>query len=169
MIKRLAAFAAALTLTLIVAAPAFAQGLNQTLPISWDDSAYQGTETYCAGANLQPGQVLWHFVGHFSVSDPVASFTFADGTTYTALAPDVVNDHYEAQWTIITNETSLTAASVTPDTDSGTFNLSHICSSPPVVTPEAPMSALLVLSGGLGIFGFFLLRMRRSATGATIA
>jgi len=162
MIKRFAALVGALALTLVVAAPVFAQSLSQPTPIAWDDAQYQGSDADCAGTNLQPGQVLWHFVGHFSVDNPVATFTFAD-QTFTDISPDVVVDHYEAHWNIVTDETSLLSASVSPDTDVDGFNLSHICSSPPVVTPEAPMSALLLLSAGVTALGFFGLWMRRTS------
>src|SRR5204862_5365928 len=61
LIRRLAALAAALGLTLMLASPALANTLHQTPPIS-AASAPQGTDTECAGLNLQPGQILWHFV-----------------------------------------------------------------------------------------------------------
>jgi hypothetical protein len=164
---RLVSFAAAVGLVLLVAVPAFAENLQQDTPIAWNDSTHQGTEEECADANLQPGQVLWHFVGHFSTDSAVMSATFSDSSfDVTNQPPDRVLDHYELQWNIITTETSLLSASVTPDTDNGGFNLSHICANPSVDVPEAPFSALLVLSSAVTLLGFAGLRMRQSRMAA---
>lgn len=163
MIKRLAALAAALGLVLVMVAPALAQDLHQTLPIAWNDAQYQGTEADCADANLEPGQVLWVFVGHFSSPDATMSATFDNSAdNVTDISPTKTLDSYELQWLVYTGEDTLLSASVTPDTDTDGFNLSHICAAPPTEIPEAPFSALLVLSGGIGVLAFLGLRMRRS-------
>jgi hypothetical protein len=165
-IKRLASTIAALALLLLVAAPAMAQDLHQATPIPWNEGQFQGTEEECADANLQPGQVLWHFVGHFDTDQNLSmDATFADSQfNQTDLAPTKIVDHYEAHWDIITTQTTLLSASVTPDTDVDGFNLSHICTNPPTDVPEAPFAALLVLSAGMSALGFFALRRRRSAS-----
>jgi len=168
-IRRLTATIAAAGLVLLVAAPALAQNLSQPVPIAWNEGQYQGTADECASANLQPGQVLWHFVGHFDTDQVTMTATFADAQyNVTNLAPEPgdIFDHYEIHWTIITSQTTLLSASVSPDTSVDGFNLSHICTNPPTDVPEAPFSALLILTGGLIILGFVMLRQRRSMVAA---
>jgi len=175
MIKRFGAVLGAFALTLIVAGPALAvlpQPMHQVPPIPWDatvDAAGNPITQSCDAselAQLQPGQVLWHFVGHFATDVNVTmSATFSDSQYNVTNQPyQSDTDHYQLDWEIITGETTLTSASVNTNTDVDGFNLSHICSVPPVVTPEAPMSALLLLSAGVTALGFFGLRMRRSST-----
>jgi len=165
-IKRLAAVTAALALMLLVAAPAvLAQALHQQTPIPWNEGQFQGTEEDCADANLQPGQVLWHFVGHFDTANATMDATFSDAQfNVNDMPPTAVHDTYELHWDIVTTQTTLLSASVTPDTTTDGFNLSHICTNPPTEIPEAPFSALLVLSAGLTALGYFGLRRRRSAS-----
>ena len=47
---------------LLVPSAALANDLHQTPPISWDDAGFQGSAGDCEGADLEPGEVLWHFV-----------------------------------------------------------------------------------------------------------
>jgi hypothetical protein len=172
MLKRLAASIAALGLILVVAGPAlatFAEEIHQAVPIPWnatvDNNGGPVTQECSADelAQLQPGQVLWHFVGHFATDQNVTmSATFTDSQyNVTDQTYQSDTDHYELDWEIITGETTLTYAAVNTQTDVDGFNLSHICSSPPVVVPEAPMSALLLVSAGLSGFGWFALRRRQ--------
>jgi hypothetical protein len=149
---------------LLVAAPAFADTpLHQDLPIAWNDVNFQGSETDCAGLNLAPGTVDWHFVVHTDSSTGTMSATFSDSAdNVTDMPPSKIVDTYELHWDIVTGEDSLLSAStsVTPSSDG--FNLSHICSNPETVIPEAPASALLVLTAGITFLGFAGWRMRRS-------
>jgi len=166
MLKRLAAMTAALALLLLVTAPAvLAQDLHQPVPIPWNEGQYQGSDADCAGANLQPGQVLWHFVGHFAAPGATMDATFSDPQfNVTDLPATKTVDSYELHWDIITTQVTLLSASVSPDTDTDGFNLSHICTNPPTEVPEAPLSALLLLSAGITAIGYFGLRRRRFAS-----
>ncbi len=162
MTRRLAATLAAFGLTLMLAAPAFAVDLNagQTLPISWDAAAYQGSDTDCAGLNLQAGQVDWHFVlNQSATNDQTLTTTFQTAGTSTVSADKVV-DTYVLHYDIVTGMDTLLSASTSGDT--GTLQLSHICNGgPPPEIPEAPFSALLVLTAGLMGLGFVGWRMRQ--------
>jgi len=166
MIRRLAAVFAAAGLVLLVAAPAFADtNLHQTPPIDWNDARFSlpGTAAECSGLNLQPGQVDWHFVVHTDASTGTMSATFSNAAdNVTNIPPDKIVDHYELHWDVITGEDTLLSAStsVTPSADG--FNLSHICSNPETIVPEAPASSLLVLTAGVLAVGFVTWRMRRS-------
>jgi hypothetical protein len=164
-VKRFAASLGALGLMLLIAAPALAVDLNQHLPISSDDAGYQGTETECADADLEAGQVLWHFViNQSSTNNQTITLTFANAGTDT-YSPTKVVDTYLLQYDVYTSSgDTLTAA--TSSGNDGTFVLSHICNGgPPPEVPEAPASALLLLTAALSL-GFVGWRMRRSETGA---
>ena len=164
MIRRFAALLAAFAMVLVVAAPAFANDLSQSTPISADNPAYQGTDTDCAGLNLQPGQVLWHFVhtGTSSANLPsTLTATFQNAGTVTV--DGFVNGNSIVMYNIttVTGTDTLISASDTITND-GNLNLSHICQGgPPPDVPEAPAAALLLLTGlaGLAFVGW---RMRRS-------
>ena len=170
MVRKFAAMFAALGLSVLLVSPALAfMNLHQTPPIDWNDADSQGDAEECADANLEPGQVLWHFILSKSDSnDPTMSATFADASFNvtnmppTKFSPDNdTADHWTVHWDIITTQTTLLSAST-----SGTgneFNLSHICAGPPPPDiPEAPASALLLLTGAVALIGFFRLRQRRS-------
>jgi hypothetical protein len=173
MLRRLVAILATLSLTLLVAAPALANNLfeNQAadLPIAWDASAYQGSTDECADADLEPGEVLWHFVHTGTEGGDLPStltVTFSDGTSQTVsgFTADFEGNsvvHYE----VISGQTSLVSASDTIS-DDGMLLLSHICSGgPPPEIPEAPASVLLVLMAAVAVAGFVVWQMRRN--GAT--
>lgn len=169
MMKRLAALTAALALVLLVAAPALAQDLHQTPPIPWNatqDADGNPIEQSCSEdelALLGEGDVLWHFVGHFSTDVGVTmDATFSDGTTFTNEPWDKSADTFELHWDLITGQTTLLSASVNTDTSTDGFNLSHICAPPTTEIPEAPFSALLVLSVGVSLLGYAGLRMRQA-------
>ena len=166
--RRLAALAAALGLTLMLAAPALANTLHQDTPISPDDPSFQGTEEDCAGLNLQPGQFLWHFVhtGTSSADLPsTLTATFSGGASITV--DGYVNGSSIVMYDVTTTtaDGDLVSASDTITND-GLLNLSHICGGPPPEVPEAPASVLLLLTGGLAGLAFVGWRMRRSATAA---
>jgi hypothetical protein len=161
--RRMAALVAALGMTLLLAAPAFATDLHQGDNIAWNDASITQD---CTGVTIEPGQVLWHFVLTSSdVNDATMTATFSDSSdNVTALPPDKVEDTYLLQWNVITGEDTLLHAFTTGNT-TGIFNLSHICDGgPPPEIPEAPASALLVVAAGVGLLGFLALRMRRSHT-----
>jgi hypothetical protein len=164
--KRLAAIFAALALVLLVAAPAAAQDLHQTPPIPWNSTQVEQSCSQDELDQLAEGQVLWHFVGHFSTDVGVTmSATFEDGTTFTNEPYDSHNGvpgNWELDWNLITEQTTLLSASVNTTTSTDGFNLSHICAPPTTEIPEAPFSALLVLSVGVSLLGYFGLRMRQA-------
>jgi hypothetical protein len=159
--RRLAALMAALALSLSLAAPAWAVDIHQTLPINSDTASLQGSATDCAEFNVQPGQVVWHFVlNQSATNNQTLTTTFATFGTTTVSAYKVV-DTYVLHYKVTTGSPdTLTAASTSGTT--GQLQLSHICNGgPPPVIPEAPASVLLLLTGlsGLAFMGW---RMRRS-------
>lgn len=169
MLRRLVALMATLSLTLLFAAPALANDLAQTIPeggITWDASGFQGDETECADADLEPGEVLWHFVHTMTDGGDLPStltVTFSDGTTQTVsgFTADFEGNsvvHYE----VTSGQTNLLSASDTINND-GQLLLSHICSGgPPPEIPEAPASVLLVLMAAVGVAGFVFWQTRRN-------
>jgi len=164
--RRLAALIAAVSMVLMISAPVFANDLHQTPPISADDPAFQGTDEDCSGLDLQPGQVLWHFVHTGTSSSDLPSTltaTFQDAGTVTV--DGYVNGSSIVMYdiTTVTGTDTLLSASDTITND-GLLNLSHICQGgPPPDVPEAPMSVLLLLTAGLMGLGFVGWRMRRSS------
>jgi hypothetical protein len=165
LIRRLAALVAALSMVLMIAAPAFANDLHQTPPITADDPAFQGTEEDCSGLDLQPGQVLWHFVHTDTTSADLPSTltaTFQDAGTVTVSG--YVNGSSVVMYdiTTVTGTDTLLSASDTI-VNGGLLNLSHICQGgPPPDVPEAPATALLLLTGLAGV-AFVGWRMRRNS------
>jgi hypothetical protein len=163
--RRLGTILAALAMTLLLAAPAFANTVAQS-NISSDNAGFQGGETQCAGLNLQPGQVLWHFVhvGTDGTDLPsTLTATFASAGTLTATG--FVNGSSIVMYNIITPtaDTFITGSdTITTDAQTEPLNLSHICNGgPPPEIPEAPASVLLILTAGLGL-GFLAWRRRSS-------
>jgi hypothetical protein len=172
MFRRLTAVLAVLGLTLVLAAPALADTVHQT-NIFWDDVAFQGDEGECADADLAEGEVLWHFVhigtdGSDLPATLTATFERADGTTFTETAEGYSNGDGTApvMYDIITTDAvKFVTGSDTLDTDEMTepLNLSHICAGGPgEEIPEAPASALLVITAAVAGLGFLLWRGRRS-------
>jgi hypothetical protein len=162
MMRRLAALVAALAMTLLLAAPAFAVEITNPVPITSDDAGLQGSADDCAEFNVQPGQVAWHFVLNQSATDDqTLTATFATAGTITVSAYKVL-DTYVLHYVIYTGspDTLITAST---SGDSGMLQLSHICNGgPPPEIPEAPASALLILTSGLAGLAFVGWRMRRS-------
>jgi hypothetical protein len=172
MVRRLVAMVAALALSLLMVAPAFADTLDVGPDgIDWNDAGKQGTEDECADVpiTLEEGQVAWHFiVNQSSTNDATLTATFADATyNVTNMPPTQVSpdkdmaEHYTLHYYVYTNQTTLLSASSTGD---GNLQLSHICAgSPPPEIPEAPATVLLFGAGAIGLLGFFALRQRRGA------
>ena len=132
--RRMLAVAAVSAITLSLALTmrvALANDLHQDPGqdgISWNDPAFQGDEGECEGTNLEPGQVLWHFVHTKTDSGDLPSqltAEFADAGVKTA--DGYVNGNSIVQYVIITGEDSLLSASDDIEND-GLLNLSHICS-----------------------------------------
>jgi hypothetical protein len=176
MFRRLAAVLAALGLTMLMAAPAFADTVKQT-NIAWDDPEFQGDEMECADADLEEGEVLWHFVHVGTDGDDLpatltATFERADGTTFTLTASGFSNGDGSApvMYNIVTTDAvKFVSGSDTLDTDDMTepLNLSHICAGGPgEIIPEAPASALLVITAAIAGLGFLVWRTRRSEVAA---
>ena len=164
MVRRLAAILAALGMTLLLSAPVLAVDLNQDPPISSDSAEFQGSETECADADVEAGQVLWHFIiNQSSTDDQTITVTFQNAGTHT-YSPDKVVDSFVLHYDVITGSPD-TLLSATSSGNDGTFNLSHICNGgPPPEIPEAPASALLILTAGVAGLAFLALRNRRSTT-----
>jgi hypothetical protein len=164
MVRRLAALMAALGMTLLLSAPAFAVDLNQDPPISSDSAEFQGSEEECAEADVEAGQVLWHFIiTQSSTDDQTITVTFENAGTNT-YSPDKVVDTYVLHYDVITGSPD-TLLSATSSGNDGIFNLSHICDGgPPPEIPEAPASVLLILTAGFAGLAFLGLRNRRSSS-----
>jgi len=165
LIRRFAALAAALGLTLMLATPALANTLHQDTPIAPDSPSFQGTEEDCAGLNLQPGQFLWHFVHTGTSSADLPSTLTATFDSGTVTVDGYVNGNSIVMYDITTTTADGNLVSASDSiTNDGLLNLSHICGGPPPEVPEAPASVLLLITGGLAGLAFVGWRMRRSAT-----
>jgi hypothetical protein len=165
--RRLAAIFAAMAMTLALAVPAFANTVHQS-DISSDNADFQGDETECAGVELQPGQVLWHFIhaGTDGTDLPsTLSATFATAGILTVNGYSNGGGNAVVMYDIITPtaDTFVTGSdTITTDPQNEPLNLSHICNGgPPPDVPEAPASILLILTAGLGL-GFLAWRRRNS-------
>jgi hypothetical protein len=131
--RRLLAVAATAGITLSLALTmgvAMANDLHQgdKTPIAWNDPGFQGTADDCANANLDPGQVLWHFVHTQTGSGDLPSTITAEFDTAGTLHADgYVNGNSIVMYDIVTGQDSLLSASDSIQND-GLLNLSHICS-----------------------------------------
>ena len=176
MFRRLAAVLAASGLVLLVVAPALAvtEPLHQGTNIAWNDPSI---EVECEeGDNVPSGMVLWHFVAHTTTNDFTMDADFNTGDQAVNEATYDVNDMpwtksvdaYELHWDVTTPLGTLVTASITGSgtVNAGGFNLSHVCPNPGEEIPEAPASALLVLTATIMGAGFVVWRMRRSAVAA---
>jgi len=168
LIRRLAALIAAFSLVLMISAPVYANDLHQTPPISADDAAFQGTDEDCAGLDLQPGEVLWHFVHTMTDGTDLPSTltaTFQDAGTITVNGYSNGGGTAEVMYDITTTTGTDTLLSASDTiTNDGLLNLSHICQGgPPPDVPEAPASVLLLITAGLAGLAFFAWQKRRAA------
>lgn len=163
MVRRLAALMAALGMTLLLSAPAFAVEIGNDLPISSDSAEFQGSEEECAEADVEAGQVLWHFIiNNSSTDDQTLTVMFQNAGTMTQ-GPDKVVDEFVLHYNFTTGspDTLLSAVS----SGDGNLRLSHICDGgPPPEIPEAPASVLLILTAGFAGLAFLGLRNRRSSS-----
>jgi hypothetical protein len=153
-----------MALTLLFVGPALAVGITNALPIDSDGSP-QGTAEDCAEFNVQPGQVVWHFVAHTTDPNETLTATFTNAGTFPNVTPYKTVDHYELHFAITTGSPdTLTDASTTGD---GNLQLSHICDGGPGGdVPEAPASVLLLLTAGLAGLAYVGWRMRTSTATA---
>lgn len=165
MIRRLAAIVAALTLTMLVAAPVFANDLANGSNVPSNSSAYPPGPNDCIG--VQAGTVLWHFVHTGTTSADLPSTltaTFQNSASQTV--DGYVNGNSVVMYDVITGPDTLVTASDTITND-GQLLLSHICDGgPPPDVPEAPASVLLLLTAALVVSGFVVWRMRGSRASA---
>jgi hypothetical protein len=163
MIKRLTAALAAVGFMLMLAGPALAVEINQPLPIS---SQTFGVDTSgnCHGTPTQ-NQLDWHFVLNQSDSNnQTLTVTFQSAGTITAGSNQVVNRYVLHYDVYTTGADALLSASTSED--SGALVLGDICGNPPPVIPEAPASALLILTAGIAALGFVAWRMRQGVAAA---
>jgi hypothetical protein len=164
--RRFATLVTALAIALLMAVPALAVEISTTLPVSSDAAEFQGTAGECAEFNVQPGQVVWHFILNQSATDnQTLTATFQTAGTIT-VSPYKVLDTYVLHYQITTGSPDTLLSASTSGT-TGNLVLSHICNGgPPPEIPEAPASVLLVLTSGLAALGFVGWRMRRSRIAA---
>ncbi|MEX0710370.1 MAG: hypothetical protein WD116_04100 [Chloroflexota bacterium] len=130
----LAATAAIALSMLYLVVPVMANDLHQTadLPISWDNPDFQGNSDECKDADLEPGEVLWHFVHTGNDGSDLPATLDANFET----AGDQQADGYSngdgnatLMYDIITGHDTLNSASDSID-DDNLLNLSHICGGP---------------------------------------
>jgi hypothetical protein len=121
----------AIAMSFALTAIVMANNLHQSdvTPISWDDPKFQGSGDDCKDADLQPGEVLWHFV-HTDTdgSDLPSELTAEFDNAGVQKADGYSNGGGNAivMYDIITGEDSLLSASDDIQND-GLLNLSHIC------------------------------------------
>jgi hypothetical protein len=182
MFRRTAAVLAAISLSLLLAATAFAAlntyTLNQFLDgrnpdgIAWDDF-----QVDCEGVSPAADQVAWVFVAHVTSGDPstfLLTATFEDSSgDVSDQPPEQPIPDSEPHWIVYTSLTTLLDATITGDGTiqenddiSNSFELSHVCPNPGNEIPEAPMSALLILSAGIVGLAYVGWRSRRSHVAA---
>jgi hypothetical protein len=126
-VAAVAAIAISLALTMRVA---LANDLHQAadLPISWQD-APQGTADECKDANLDPGQVLWHFVHTGTDGNNLPATldaTFTDAGPQQADGYSNGGGNAQVMYDIITGQDTLESASDSIN-DDNLLNLSHVC------------------------------------------
>jgi hypothetical protein len=162
-IKRLASALAAFGLTLLLVGPALAVEINQKLPIASGDFGVDTTGD-CHGTPTQD-QLDWHFVLNQSATDDqTLTVTFADAGTIT-VSPNQIEDTFVLHYDVYTDGAD-TLLSASTSGDTGMLLLSDICGNPPPEIPEAPFSALLVLTSGLAALGFVAWKLRRDTLAA---
>jgi hypothetical protein len=117
---------AALSMAALVG-PVLANDLHQTPPIAWDTP--NDDENACNDANLEPGQVLWHFVHTGTDGADLPSTLYAKFDS----AGDVEADGYSngggnaiVMYDVITGQDTLLEAYDSIE-DDNLLNLSHIC------------------------------------------
>jgi hypothetical protein len=122
-----------------------ANDLHQTPPISWDDAGFQGSAGDCEGADLKPGEVLWHFVHTKTGDEDLPSTIDAQFGSGPQSGDGFVNGNSIVMYELITGHTTLDGASDSIQND-GLLNLSHICvgqeeesESVPVETESVPV------------------------------
>jgi hypothetical protein len=183
--RRLGVVFAVLALSALAVSPALAADLHQGTPIIWTD-ATQGTAIDCADAILDPepdgteipsGFVLWRFTldDHgTSRTDPTLTVQYTDSANADQLvvispvSAVKVSDHWIYHYNVVVPSSYVLqgAVSVGDSSPDAVLNLSFVCGNPGGDVPEAPASALLILSAGL--MGFFFLR-RQNLTGRATA
>jgi hypothetical protein len=149
-VAAVAAIALSLSLTMRVAlANDLAENQADQLPISWDDAAFQGDKETCDKAELEPGEVLWHFIHTGTDGSDLPSKLTAEFDGVGVKTADGYSNgggSSVVQYDIITGEDTLLSASDDID-DDGQLLLSHICfggeeqSVPASVAESVPASA----------------------------
>ena len=106
------------------AALAVGTTIHQAVPISWDAVAFQGDDEECAGADVAPGEVLWHFVlTQTAAASGNLTATFGSGVEQVGSSKKTGGTLH---FFVTTGQTSLLNA--TTDVVGKNLNLSHICS-----------------------------------------
>lgn len=174
--RHLAHVVAALALTALAVSPALATTLNpdhQNTSAAEFLAAHPETADDCEDVTVAEGSVLWHFILNGAPSGETVTLTanFLDGDGNPVPPITDEGDEADSSGTYhfeITTPDDYTLVSASTDVDGNNLNLSHVCiGEPPVIIPEAPASALLVLSAG--IIGLLYLFRRRSAVSGVAA
>lgn len=174
--RRLGLVAAAFALVAISATPALATQINQsqvpTTAAEFIATDPEGNAEECAKATVASGDALWHFILTGAPSDTTITLTanFTDGEGNPVPPMTDVGEEASDSGTYhfyITTPDDYTLVNATTDVDGNNLVLSHVClGDPPVIVPEAPASAMLVLTAA-ALVGLLFLRRRSLAAKAT--
>lgn len=163
MVRVLRALLASGLLVFAIAAPAFANTINQTLPIA-ESAATDGGD---ACGTVADGMTLWHFVHSETGSDDLPSTltaTFSTAGTQEAAGYQNGDSVVMYDITIASGDTLIAPVSDTIN-NSGNLVLSHVCpGGPPPEVPEAPFALLLPLMALAVLGGYLLIQRRRTAS-----
>lgn len=163
MARVLRALLASGLLVFAIALPAFANTINQTLPIKEADATQD-----CTNVTVDDGMTTWHFVHTGSVAGDAGSTltaTFANAGTQTATGFFQGGGDSVIMYniTIPSGDTLISPVSDTIS-NSGNLVLSSVCvGGPPPEVPEAPIALLLPIVALLVFGGYLLINRRRSS------
>jgi hypothetical protein len=107
---------------------ASANVIHQTLPISWDDPAFQGDAEECASVTLPDGYILWHFV--LTQTDATSGLLTVqfDGVAVDYVVLSDKKTGGTLHFNVITTGGGATLTAASTDVTGKLLLLSHICS-----------------------------------------
>jgi hypothetical protein len=163
MARVLRALLASGLLVFAIALPAFANTINQTLPIKEADATQD-----CTNTTVADGMTTWHFVNNGAQASDAGSTltaTFENAGTQTATGFFQGGGTTVVMYNITIPSGDTLIAPVSDNiTTTGNLVLSHVCvGGPPPEVPEAPIALLLPLIALLVVGGYLLINRRRSS------
>jgi hypothetical protein len=174
-LRRLGVAFAALALAALAVSPALAATINQeqvpTTAAEWTAANPAKSAAECTGDNVPAeGLARWHFVLTGAATGQTITLTayFTDANDVPQAPLQDVGEEADSSGTYhfyinTPDDWILVNATTNESGTSGNLNLSHVClGTPGEIVPEAPASALLVLTAG--VLGLFFILRRRSIT-----